>query len=116
MDFKLIIALVADDHTDKIIETARQKGATGATVITSGRGEGLKPHKSFLGLTIEGQMDMVLFIVEKHLSREILESIGKSGHFDSESGAGVVMQLDIEDVIGLKSQLKTIKDEIADQL
>jgi len=116
MKFKLIIALVADDFTDKVIETAREKGATGATVITSGRGEGLAPSKTFLGLTFEGQMDMVLFIVEQHLSRHILESIAKTGQFDSKSGSGIVMQLDIEDVLGLESQLKTIKNEIVDQL
>lgn len=116
MNFKLIIALVADEHTDKIIERAREKGATGATVITSGRGEGLKPNKTFFGLTLEGQTDMVLFIVEQHLSRMILEEIAEAGHFDTESGTGIAMQLNIEDAVGLKAQLETIEHEIEDQL
>lgn len=40
MDFKLIVALVSDDYTEKVVEKARKMGATGATVITSGHGEG----------------------------------------------------------------------------
>lgn len=116
MDFKLIVALVSDDYTDKVIDKARAMGATGASVITSGRGEGLKPQKTFFGLTLEGQIDMVLFIVEQHLCRDILEGIAKEAHFDTDSGAGVAMQLDIEDAVGLKTQLHTIETEIEDQL
>lgn len=116
MDFKLIIALVSDDYTEKVIERAREDGATGATVITSGRGEGLKPAKTFFGLTLEGQIDMILFIVEKHLSRHILEGIAECADFDKEKGTGTAMQINIEDAIGLKAQLETIEKEIEDQI
>lgn len=116
MDFKLIVALVSDEATEKVIKKAREMGATGASVITSGRGEGLAPQKTFLGLTFEGQIDMVLFIVERHLSREILEAIAEVGEFDKKSGTGVAVQLDIEDAVGLQAQLQTIENEIEDQL
>ncbi|MGB0496253.1 MAG: P-II family nitrogen regulator [Kangiellaceae bacterium] len=116
MKFKLVIAMVSDDRTDKVIDKAREMGATGATVITSAKGEGMKPAKTFFGLTLEGQVDVVLFIVEEHLSRAILEGIAKEGEFGSKKGAGVVFQLDIEDAIGLDSQFKAIKEEIEEQL
>jgi len=101
MNLKLIIALVSDDYTDKVIKKAREQGATGATVITSGHGEGLKPTKTFLGLTMEGQIDMILFIVEMHLCRTILEEIAETGNFDKKSGTGIAMQINIEDAVGL---------------
>ncbi len=91
MKFKLIITIVTNDRTDLVIERAREMGATGATVITSARGEGMKPAKTFFGLTLEGQVDIALFIVEEHLSREILEEIAKAGEFGMEKGSGVVM-------------------------
>ncbi len=116
MKFKLIIALVSDEQTEKLIETARNMGATGATVIKSARGEGLKPSKTFFGLTLDGQVDAILFIVEEHLSRQILEAIGQAGDLSNKSGAGVAFQLNIEDVVGLGSQLEAIKEEIEDQL
>lgn len=116
MNFKLIVALVNDDLTESIINKAREMGATGATTISNAHGEGLEPGKTFFGLTLEGRMDMILFVVEKHLSRDILEGIGELGHFDDEGGTGMVMQLNIEDAIGLGSQLPVIKTEIEDKI
>ncbi|MCI5059546.1 MAG: P-II family nitrogen regulator [Alphaproteobacteria bacterium] len=116
MDFKLIVALVSDDLTDKVIDKAREMGATGVSVFTSGRGEGLEPSKTFFGMTFEGQIDMILFIVEKHMSRTILEAISEAAGFDKKSGSGIAMQINIEDAIGLKAQLKTIEHEIEDQI
>jgi hypothetical protein len=78
MKFKLIVALVPDDETELVLQTAREAGATGSTVITSARGEGLKPAKTFFGLDLEGTRDMVLLLVEGHLSRAILEHIAAS--------------------------------------
>lgn len=116
MNFKLIVALVKDDVTETVIDRAREDGATGATVITSARGEGLNPSKTFFGLTLEGQVDVVLFIVEQHMCRHILEGINKAGRFEEQSGTGMAVQLNIEDAVGLEDQLKAIKDEIKDQL
>ena len=116
MKFKMLIVLVSDDKTETVTQVARDAGATGATVITSARGEGLKPAKTFLGLNLEGQRDVVLLIVEQHMSRQILEAIGTAGRFEEEPGSGVVIQVDIEDAIGLSSQESTIEKEIEDQI
>lgn len=116
MKFKLIVALVADEQTEKVIDVAREAGATGATVIKSARGEGLKPAKTFLGLTLEGQVDVLLFIVEQHMSRSILERIATEAEFGNAPGTGVVFQVPIEDAIGMGSQLDAIKDEIGEQI
>ena len=116
MKFKLIVVMVMDEKTDLIIDTAREAGATGCTVITSARGEGLVPPKTFLGLTLEGPRDVILMLVEGHMSRQILEVIAERGRFDEEPGTGVAFQIDIEDVMGLASQIKTIEREIEDEL
>jgi len=116
MDFKLIIALVSDDCTERVIEKAREMGATGTTVITNGRGEGLERAKTFLGLTLEGQVDMALFIVEKHMSRKILENINAVIHCEKNPGSGIAIQLNIEDAVGLELQKNVIKTEIEDKI
>ena len=115
MKFKLIVVMTGDELTDQAIEVARAHGATGCTVITSARGEGLKPVATFLGLTLEGQRDMILLLVEQHLSRDILEAIGAACRFDDDPGSGVAFQLDIEDAVGLRSQIKTIEREIGEE-
>lgn len=112
MKFKLIISLVQDALTDVIIDAARKAGATGATVITSVRGEGLEKKKSFLGLSVAGQRDMALFLVEEHRAAEILEAISTAGEFLNEPGRGVVFQIDIEDAIGLETQVRALKTSL----
>ncbi len=116
MKFKLIIALVSDEQTDALLDNVRAAGATGCTVITSGRGEGLKPAKTFLGLDLESHRDMVLLLVEEHLSRGILEGIAGCCGFDDTPGSGIAFQLDIEDAVGLTSQIGVISSEIEDQI
>jgi len=116
MNLKLIIALVNDEKTEAVITAAREAGATGATVITSVRGEGLKPEKTFLGLDITAQRDVVLFLVADPKSREILETIAAAGQFDEEPGAGIAFQLSLEDAVGLNTQIPTLLSEIEDEI
>ncbi len=116
MRLKLIIVMVADEKTDTVIEAARNAGATGSTVITNVRGEGLMPEKTFLGLDLEAQRDFVLFIVAEPLARDILETICTAGKFDEEPGSGMAFQLDIEDIVGIKTQHDKIIQEIEDTL
>jgi hypothetical protein len=114
--FKLIVALVDDRQTDLVLDTAREAGATGDSVITSARGEGITPSKTFLGLDLSGQRDMILLLVEEHLSRGILERIGRACEFDANSGSGIAFQVDIEDAVGLSSQIGTISKEIEEKI
>ncbi len=116
MKFKLIVALVDDHQTETVLHTAREAGATGSTVVTSARGEGLKPAKTFFGLDLEGQRNVILLLVEGHLSRSILERIGEACGFDDTPGTGIAFQLDIEDALGLASQIDTISSEIEEKI
>ena len=115
MKFKLLIVMSEDELTDTAIETARANGATGCTVITSARGEGLIPERTFLGLTVAGQRDIILFLVEEHRSRQILEAIGNACGFDTKPGTGVAFQVDIEDAIGLRGQIESIEQAIQEE-
>lgn len=116
MRMKLIVALIEDTRTEEVLNAARAAGATGATVITSVRGEGLKPEKTFFGMDLSGSRDVLLFIVVDTRCREILETIAKAGRFDEEHGAGVAIQLDVEDAIGMASQIPTLIKEVEGEL
>lgn len=116
MKLKLIVAMVADDKTEAVLGAARMAGATGATVITACRGEGLKPEKTFLGLEISGQRDIVFLLVVEQKAREILEAISAAAEFDEEPGAGIAFQVAIEDAVGLRTQTDTLLKEIEERL
>jgi nitrogen regulatory protein PII len=115
MHFKMIIAFVEDSKTDAVMDAAREAGATGCTVISNARGEGLKQNKTFFGLSLTTQRDVILLLVEKHLSRQILEHIGEVGEFDQKPGTGIAVQIDVEDAVGVIHQSRELSGFVEGQ-
>ncbi|MCY4040479.1 MAG: P-II family nitrogen regulator [Gammaproteobacteria bacterium] len=105
MKTKLIVALVDDAKTDTVVDAARAAGATGATVITSARGEGRSVKKTFLGLELASKCDVLLFLVSEAHAPAVLKGIHDAGQFDGEPGAGIAFQIDVEEAVGLASQM-----------
>ncbi len=116
MRFKAIIVFVEDTKSETVLNAARDAGATGATVITNARGEGLKQSRTFLGLTLETQRDILLLLVEESLSRHILETIGEVGEFDTTPGTGIAFQIDVEDAVGVEHQTEELAERIEENL
>ncbi len=116
MHFKLIIALVEDNKTEKILDAARTAGATGSTVINQARGEGVEKSKTFFGLNLETQRDAILFLVEEHLSRHILETIADIGEFEKKPGTGIAFQIDVQDAVGVRHQIEQLTSIVEEEL
>jgi nitrogen regulatory protein PII len=116
MHFKMIIVFAEDEKSDAIMDAARKAGATGATVITNARGEGLQASKTFLGLTLDTQRDVILFLVEEHLSRHILEQINRVGELDDKPGTGIAFQVDVEDAVGVSHQVRKLSQDVEELL
>ena len=116
MHFKLIIALIEDSKTEVLLEAAREAGATGSTVISQARGEGVEKSKTFFGLNLETQRDMILLLVEEHLSRSILETIDEVGEFDNTPGSGIAFQIDVEDAVGVSHQIEQLTSVVEEEL
>ena len=109
MRFKVILALVNDDYQDEVINAAKEAGATGVTILNA-RGEGIHKHKSFFGLSMEVQKDMLLFLVEDFKSNDIMDAIYKAGHLDKH-GNGIAFSWMVDRAIGLESQLPTMEED-----
>ena len=116
MHFKLILTFVEDSKTAAVMDTAREEGATGATIINNARGEGLAQKKTFFGLSLETQRDVVLFLVEEHLSRHIIERIAEVGKFEERPGTGIAIQIDVEDAVGVMHQIEKLVDVLDTEL
>ena len=115
MHFKLIVVFIDDSKTDDILKAVREEGATGATVLPNARGEGMDTRKTFLGLTFEGQRDVILLMVEEHLSRSILETIETVGEFQT-NGLGLALQLDIEDAVGIAHHVERLAAVVEERI
>ncbi len=116
MHFKLIIALTEDSITNKVVEASREKGATGSTVISSARGEGIEVAKTFLGLSLETQRDVILLLVEEHMSRDILETIEQVGEFEAHPGNGIAFSIDVEDAVGVSHQVNQLAEIVEEEI
>lgn len=116
MHFKLIITLVEDSKTNDVLDAAREAGATGSTVINQARGEGVQKTRTFFGLNLETQRDMVLLLVEEHLSRSILETIARVGQFEEKPGTGIAFQIDVEDAVGVSHQIQALSSKVEEEL
>ena len=67
-------------------------------------------------MTLTTQRDVLMLLVEEHLSRHILEHIGVIGEFDDRPGTGLAIQIDVEDAVGALSQAERLVDIVEEQL
>ena len=110
MRFKLVFSSVKADITDSIVDAAKEAGATGATIIPA-RGTGIREAKTFFGLSLEAQTDIILLLVEEHIVTKILNTIKKVGEFHK-PGTGIAFVIPVEHVVGLESQMEKFKEEV----
>ena len=113
MKFKLIMAFVKPNITDTVVDSMKKAGATGATIVPA-RGTGMHEAKSFFGLSIEDQTDILVFLVEEHVVEKLMKVIQVAGKFD-EPGTGIALVLPVEHIAGLDSQMKKFKDQARDK-
>ena len=102
MAYRCIVAMVKPDLTDLVVNSAKEVGATGATIIPAS-GTGSHEAKTFFGLSLEIRTDLVLFLVGSELVEPILSVIKEVGRF-SEPGTGIAFVLSVEQIAGFESQ------------
>jgi hypothetical protein len=115
MRFKLILALAEEEWTDALLHAAREAGATGSTVITHAKGESMDTIRAFLGISFNAHSDVLMFLVEEHLSLSVIEALEKAGHMQ-EKGTGIAFQMDVEDIVGLSHQVEALVPTVEELL
>lgn len=95
--------MVKPDLTDRVVDSAKQVGATGATIIPAS-GTGAHEAKTFFGLSLDIRTDVVIFLVDGEMVEPVLSAIKEAGRF-SEPGTGIAFVLAVEQTAGFESQL-----------
>ena len=103
MAYKSIVAMVKPELTDMVVNSAKQAGATGATII-SASGTGAHEAKTFFGLSLDIRTDVVIFLLDDIIVEQVLTAIIEAGRF-SEPGTGIAFVLAVEQTAGFESQL-----------
>ena len=103
MAYKCIIAMVKPDLTGMVVDSAKEVGATGATIIAAS-GTGAHEAKTFFGLSLDIRTDVVIFLVDDEIVDLVLSAIKEAGRF-KEPGTGIAFVLAAEQTAGFESQL-----------
>lgn len=98
-DYELISVIVNAGFADDIMQTAREAGAPGGTIIKA-RGTGTKMDSGFFGITIVPEKEMLLLLAPRDISPAILAAV-RSSPCLAEPGVGIVYCMPVTDFFAL---------------
>ena len=115
MKFSVLVAILAEEMEDKAIDIAREAGA-GAVTLLNARGISSDEKKTFFGLTYEGSQSVLVCVLEKRLSLQVLKSLTR-GLDLGEDPRGIVFTFPLEHLGGIDTReidefTRKIEDEI----
>lgn len=111
MKFKLLMVFVDEDKTDRVLDAARRAGATGATIITNARGQGLHKTVGIFGLEILNPRDVLLILVEARRIDTVLGAVNTAGGLDESLNTGIALSLDVDQAIGLSEHIRRLSEQ-----
>lgn len=71
---ELIIVISNKGYTDSIMETAKEKGAKGGTIV-HGKGTATKETRKFFGLKIQPEKELLLIVVPIDKTNQIMQAV-----------------------------------------
>lgn len=115
MKFAVLVAILADDLEEQAIDSAKQAGAGGVTILDA-RGMGVDEKKSFFGLTYEGSQSVLVFVLEKKLSVTVMRQMTRDLDLATNS-KGVVFTIPLEHIAGIDTaQIEQFESRIRDDI
>lgn len=107
--YDLIITIINKGQSEKVVEASKKAGARGGTII-SGRGTGVHEHAKLFGITIEPEKEIVLTLIEREKTNEVLQTIVKEAGLDR-PGKGIAFVVEVERVAGISHVLNKMVSE-----
>ena len=107
--YELIVTIVNKGDSELVVEASKKAGAEGGTIIY-GRGTGIHEQAKLFGITIEPEKELVLTLIEKEKTKEVLQVIVEETKLNK-PGKGIAFILPVEQVAGINHLLDyTCKD------
>ena len=95
----LIIAVVNQGYSDELMNTAREAGATGGTVINA-RGQAHEGAVKFFGVSVQDEKEVIIILTVREKKVPIMRAISEAHGLNSKA-AGLVFSLPVDNVMGL---------------
>lgn len=99
MEYSLIITILNRGFSDLVMDSARENGAKGGTVITA-RGTGSKVAEKLFGITISQEKEMILILTTTSTKNAIMSAICKTAGLNTQ-GKGITFSVPVDNVLGI---------------
>lgn len=97
--YDLIVTIVKKGLSEKVMDATRKGGAEGGTIMF-GRGSGIHEKAKLLGIPIEPEKEIIFTVVEKQITKNVLDSIVDSVNLDK-PGVGIAFVVELNKVLGI---------------
>ncbi len=116
MKFSALVAIVPEELEEQVIDVSRELGGGGITVL-DGRGISNTTRRTFFGFTFEGSQRVLIMVLEKSLSVEVLKAIQKLLMPDGRGSQGLVFTLPLEHLGGIDmSQVERFEQHLRESI
>ena len=99
---ELIIIISNQGFVDEIMETAKQNGAKGGTVV-HGRGTADEETVKFFGITVQPQKELILIVTSKNNKSALMKAVIDKHGLNTESKA-LCFSLPVSETAGFNFQ------------
>ena len=95
----LVVAIVNQGYSDELINTAREAGASGGTVL-SARGQAHEGVVKFFGISVQDEKELILILTGREHRGPVMRAICEAHGLNSKA-QGIVFCLPVDCVMGL---------------
>jgi nitrogen regulatory protein PII len=96
---ELVVAVVNQKFTDKVLDCSRAAGATGATILHT-RSVNNKQAEQLIGTSFTQETDTIAILTSREYKMKIMEAIRENAGLKTEGGA-VLFSLPVDSLIGI---------------
>jgi len=97
---ELILVIVNEGHSEKVMDIARAAGAGGGTIVPA-KGTGHQQPEKFMGISLADEKDMIFIVETNKKKAAIMRAIMAEAGPGTPSGA-ICFSLPISEVVGLR--------------
>ncbi len=109
MEFSMLLVIIDEELETEAIDIAKESGAGGVT-ITKASGIGLNEQTTFFGLTYERSESVLLFILEKNISKKVMKALDERLNLEEK---GIIISMPIESIAGItQNQLENFEKKL----
>jgi len=117
MKFTVVVGIVPEDQEQAYADRARELGAGGITIV-QGRGISNETRKTFFGFAYDGNQSVLIMVLERKLSLEILKAFeAMLRDEDGSNSKGLVFSIPLEHLRGMDmEQIQKFEQHLKDSL